>query len=76
MGFTETPNEELKAEQSLPDRVALAGYAGLALLLAGAVCGGMSGVALAFLGTVTILLSAIFVGYLFATNHPAAQRER
>lgn len=75
MGFGESRDEGQKPEQSLPDRLGLAGFAGFALLLAGLACGGASGVALAVLGTLTIVLSALFVGYLYATNHPAAQRE-
>ena len=75
MGLVETPNEDQEPKQSLPDRVALAGYAGFALLLAGILCGGMNGIALATLGTLTIVLSALFVAYLFATKHPATGRE-
>jgi 4-amino-4-deoxy-L-arabinose transferase-like glycosyltransferase len=74
MGFGETRDDQ-HPEQSLPDRVGLAGYSGFALMLAGLVCGGASGLALAALGTITIVLSGLFVAYLYATKHPAAQRE-
>lgn len=74
MGFSETSDDQ-HPEQSLPDRVGLAGYGGFALMLVGLVCGGASGLALAVLGTLTILLSGLFVGYLYATGHPTTQRE-
>lgn len=74
MGFSETSDGQ-HPEQSLPDRVGLAGYGGFALMLAGLVCGGASGIALAVLGTLTIVLSGLFVAYLYVTGHPAAQGE-
>ena len=68
-------HEHQQLEQSLPDRVGLAGYGGVALMLVGLACGDVSGIALAALGTLTIVLSGLFVAYLYATGHPAARRE-
>lgn len=75
MEFGDSSDDRQRPEQGLPDRLGLAGFGGLALLLAGLACGGASGVALAVLGTLTIVLSALFVGYLYATGYPTARRE-
>lgn len=76
MGLTTPDHARAKQGPSLPERLDLAGYGGLALMLAGGMCGGPGGTALAGLGTLTTLGSALYFCFLFATRRAAARRDR
>lgn len=75
MGFNEAGQEQPEQSGGLPERLGLAGYSGFALLLAGGLCGGTSGAAVAGLGMLTVVLSALFFCFLLITSSTAARHE-
>ncbi len=75
MHFDGGEDEQEIHQGGLPERLGLAGYGGLALLIAGGVFGGTGGIALASLGLLTVVLTALFFGFLFIINRQGTQRE-
>lgn len=67
-------DEQCAAAGELPERLGLAGYGGLGLLLVGGLCDGVGGLALASLGVFTVMIAALCFGFLLLTERRGAQR--
>ena len=75
MHFSEEQEEQGVHTGGLHERLGVAGYGGFALLMAGGVFGGTGGMALASLGLLTVVLTALFFAFLFITNRQGTQDE-
>ena len=75
MRVTEEQEEPMAHTGGLHERLGLAGYGGFGLLIAGGVFGGTGGIALASLGLLTVVLTALFFAFLFITTRQDTQRE-
>lgn len=75
MRITEEQEEPMAHTGGLPERLGLAGYSGFGLLIAGGVFGDTGGMALASLGLLTVVLTALYFAFLFITNRQDTQSE-
>jgi len=75
MHITEEQEEQGVHTGGLHERLGVAGYGGFALLIAGGVFGGTGGIALASLGLLTVVLTALFFAFLFITKRQGTQSE-
>ncbi len=75
MRITEEQEEPMAHTGGLHERLGVAGYGGFALLIAGGVFGGTGGIALASLGLLTVVLTALYFAFLFVTKRQGTQSE-